>query len=150
MLNSSKNESLIIQALRNKGYKATPQRIAVCKTALTSKEHPNVEKIYYQVKKVYPTVSLATVYKTLHILKENQMILELNTPQGETRYDPNTAPHMNLVCSKCGKIQDVDSTQLKEIVKTLTLKAKFVPVTQRIDVYGLCENCAQSSKTENP
>ncbi|XHH10377.1 MAG: Fur family transcriptional regulator [Candidatus Bathyarchaeia archaeon] len=144
MISDNKNDAVIIQALRNKGYKATPQRIAVCKTTLTSKEHPNVEKIYHQVKKVYPTVSLATVYKTLHILKENQLIQEIFTPKGETRFDPNPTPHINLVCSKCGHIQDVDSEQLKEIVKTVTLKANFVPVRQRIDVYGLCENCVKN------
>jgi Fur family transcriptional regulator, peroxide stress response regulator len=136
-----KNEAFIIQALRNKGYKATPQRIAVCKTTLSSKEHPNVEKIYNEVKKTHPTVSLATVYKTLHILKENQLIQELNMPNAETRFDPNLTTHINLVCTKCGKIQDVDDPDLKTVLKKVNLKTNFAPVSQRVDVYGLCENC---------
>lgn len=136
-----KHDLFIIQVLRNKGYKATPQRIAVCKTALSSKEHPSVEKIYNEVKKTYPTVSLATVYKTLHILKENQLIQELNMPQGETRFDPNLESHVNLVCTKCGKIQNVDDPDLKAVLKKVNLKTNFSPASQRVDVYGLCENC---------
>ncbi len=143
MLKSHKNDALIIQALRSKGYKATPQRIAVCKIALGSREHPSVENIYNEVKKSYSTVSLATVYKTLHILKENGLIQELNFSQGETRFDSYLEPHVNLVCTKCGKIQDFEGSDVKEIVKKAALEAKFVLKIQRLDIYGLCERCSQ-------
>lgn len=142
MLKSNKNDSIIIQALRSKGYKATPQRIAVCTIALNNKEHPNVDKIYTEVKKTYPTVSLATVYKTLHILKENQLIQELNMPQGETRFDPNVTPHVNLVCSKCGKIQDFSHPDFKMHLENMIADTKFLADTVRVDVYGLCEKCS--------
>ncbi len=145
MLNGDKNEAVIIQALRSKGYKATPQRIAVCRIALGSKEHPSVEKIYKDVKKTHPTVSLATVYKTLHILKENQLIQELNMPRGETRFDPNTAPHVNLFCTRCGKIQDFSHPDLKTHLKTVILETKFLADTVRVDVYGLCETCSKKA-----
>ncbi|MGD6810998.1 MAG: Fur family transcriptional regulator [Candidatus Bathyarchaeia archaeon] len=148
MLKGNKTDIVIIQALRSKGYKATPQRIAVCRTALNTKEHPNVEKVYNEVKKTYPTVSLATVYKTLHILKENQLIQELNMPQGETRFDPNTTPHVNLVCKKCGKIQDFSHIDLKTHIKNVIADTKFCADTVRVDVYGLCESCAK--KHSNP
>jgi Fur family peroxide stress response transcriptional regulator len=148
MLKGNKTDIVIIQALRSKGYKATPQRIAVCRTALNTKEHPNVEKVYNEVKKTYPTVSLATVYKTLHILKENQLIQELNMPQGETRFDPNTTPHVNLVCKKCGKIQDFSHIDLKTHITNVIADTKFCADTVRVDVYGLCERCAK--KHSNP
>jgi Fur family peroxide stress response transcriptional regulator len=145
MQNGNKNDTLIIQALRSKGYKATPQRIAVCRIALNNKEHPNVEKIYKEVKKLYSTVSLATVYKTLHILKENQLIQELNMPQGETRIDPNTNPHVNLVCNKCGKIQDFSTPDLKKHIQNVIMDTKFVPDTLKVEVYGLCEMCSKKT-----
>ena len=85
---SLKNDALIIQALRSKGYKATPQRIAVCRIALSSREHPSVQKIYREVRKTHSTVSLATVYKTLNILKESGLVQELNFSQGQKRFDP--------------------------------------------------------------
>lgn len=64
------SDSFIIKTLRGKGYKATPQRIAIGKFVLHNHAHPTAQRIYREVKKVYPTVSLATVYKTVQILKE--------------------------------------------------------------------------------
>ena len=143
MQNSLKKDAAIIEALRSKGYKATPQRIAVCKIALSSREHPSAQKIYQAVKKTHPTVSLATVYSTLNILEESCLIQELKFPQGHARYDPNLQPHINLVCLECGKIQDVDDAAAKEFVQKINQKANFTPVTQRIDVYGACERCSK-------
>jgi len=137
----------IIQALRNKGYKATPQRIAICKFALSSREHPSVQRIYKEVKKTYPTVSLATVYKTLQILKEIGLVQELNFPKDQTRFDSYLEPHINLVCLRCGNIQDVDDVNAKELVKKVAATRRFTPSSQRLDIYGICEKC--SGKT-NP
>lgn len=137
-----KTETAIIQALRSKDYKATPQRIAICKITLASREHPSPQKIYTEIKKTNPTVSLATVYSTLGILKEGGLIQELNFPQGQTRYDPNLEPHINLVCTNCGKIFDLDDPTARELVKKVTAKAEFTPTTQRVDVYGVCKQCA--------
>jgi len=63
-------DASIIKALRGKGYKATPQRIAISRFALRDHHHPTVQRIYSEVKKVHHTVSLATVYKTIQLLKE--------------------------------------------------------------------------------
>jgi Fur family peroxide stress response transcriptional regulator len=70
MDDSQKLDASVIKALRGKGYKATPQRIAIGRFALRSKDHPTAQRIYGEVKRIYPTVSLATVYKTIQILKE--------------------------------------------------------------------------------
>jgi Fur family peroxide stress response transcriptional regulator len=139
---SQKSIASIIQALRSKGYKATPQRIAICKFALFSREHPSVQRIYREVRKTHPTVSLATVYKTLQILKESGLIQELDFPQNQTRFDAYLKPHINLVCLRCGNIQDLDNPVAKELVKRVTAATKFIPASQRLDVYGICEKCS--------
>ncbi len=140
------SQAQIISALRSKGYKATPQRLAICKIALVSNEHPSVQKIYREVKQTHPTVSLATVYTTLHILKETGLIQELNYSNGQTRFDPNIAPHINLVCQTCGRITDVNDPAAKELVKKVAEAAKFVLAAQRIDVFGICERCSKVTK----
>jgi Fur family peroxide stress response transcriptional regulator len=139
---SQKSIASIIQALRSKGYKATPQRIAICKFALFSREHPSVQRIYREVRKIHPTVSLATVYKTLQILKESGLIQELDFPQNQTRFDAYLKPHINLVCLRCGNIQDLDNPVAQELVKRVTAATKFIPASQRLDVYGICEKCS--------
>jgi Fur family peroxide stress response transcriptional regulator len=148
MPDRQKADASIIGALRSKGYKATPQRIAICKTALENRTHPTVQQIYREVKKTHPTVSLATVYKTLGILKESGLIQELNFPAGQTRFDAYMEPHINLVCCQCGSVQDIDDLAVKRLVKRVTLETKFVPTTQRIDIYGICERCAKTANRQ--
>jgi Fur family peroxide stress response transcriptional regulator len=144
MTNNPKSDASTIEALRSKGYKATPQRIAICRIALNSKAHPSAQQVYDEVKKIHPTVSLATVYKTLEILKDLDLVQELNFPEGQARFDSNMNPHMNLICLKCGIITDLDDKTIKEITGKVATTTNFKPTGQRIDVYGICQNCSST------
>ncbi len=146
MATSEKSDAAAIEALRNKGYKATPQRIAICRIALHSSEHPTAQSIYDKVKKVHPTVSLATVYKTLQVLRDLDLIQELNFPKGQARFDPYINPHVNLICQQCGSIEDLDDPTAREITEKVSAVAKFKPNGQRIDVYGICQKCSKVPK----
>jgi Fur family peroxide stress response transcriptional regulator len=146
MSHSEKLDTSIIQALRKKGYKATPQRIAVCRFALSSREHPSVQRIHKEVKEIHPTVSLATVYKTLQILTEIGLIQELDFPKSQARFDSYVEPHINLVCLRCGKIRDVDDPAAREMVAGIAATAEFTRTGQRLDVYGICKMCRSRTK----
>ena len=137
-----KSDASAIEALRSKGYKATPQRIAISRIALNSRAHPSAQQVYDEVKKIHPTVSLATVYKTLEVLRDIELVQEINFPTGQARFDSYTKPHINLVCVKCGGITDLDDTTAKEITSKVTAATKFKPTGQRIDVYGICQKCS--------
>jgi Fur family peroxide stress response transcriptional regulator len=136
------SDTSAIQALRSKGYKATPQRIAICRFVLSSRDHPCAQQVYNQVKKIHTTVSLATVYKTLQVLKNLNLIQELNLPQGQARFDSYMKPHINLVCLQCGNIVDLDDTTSIEITRKVVAAAKFKPKGQRIDIFGTCRECS--------
>jgi len=149
-MNSSQNsDAVAIEALRNKGYKATPQRIAICRIALHSREHPSAQSIYDEVKKVHPTVSLATVYKTLQVLRDLDMVQELNFPIGQARFDSYMKPHINLICIQCGNITDLDDLTAREIANRVAAATEFKPNGQRIDVYGICQKCS-TTQLETP
>ncbi len=147
MNGSQKSDASIIETLRKKGYKATTQRIAICRFALRSRDHPNAQRIYDEVKKVHPTVSLATVYKTLRILREQDLIQELDLPESQARFDSNMKPHINLVCLRCGNIRDLDDLTAQEIVGRAAAAAKFTVTGQRLDLYGVCEKCKTRSRS---
>jgi Fur family peroxide stress response transcriptional regulator len=140
------SDASIIEALRRKGYKATSQRIAICRFALRSRDHPGAQRIYSEVKSVHPTVSLATVYKTLRVLRELRMVQELAFAEGETRFDSKMDPHANLVCRECGNISDVDDHVTQELITRVAARARFTLVGQRLDIYGLCEKCGSRTK----
>ena len=142
MTDCIKSDASAIEALRSKGYKATPQRIAICRIALNSREHPSAQQIYDQVKKIHPTVSLATVYKTLEVLRDLDLVQELNFPKGQARFDSYMNPHINLICVKCGKITDIDDVTAGEIAKKVAKFTKFKPNGQGMDVYGMCQQCS--------
>ncbi len=90
----------IITKLRARDCRITPQRVAILKIFLSSEEHPSVEQVYAQVKANFPTTSLATVYKTVHLLKEIGEILEIGFADGSNRYDGNKPyPHPHLICT---------------------------------------------------
>lgn len=141
-----KSDTSVIEALRSRGYKATPQRIAICRIALNSREHPSAQQVYDAVKRTHPTVSLATVYKTLEVLRDLDLVQELNFPKGQARFDSYMTPHINLICLKCGRITDLDDATVKEITGKVAAATKFKPIGQRIDVYGMCKTCSDGER----
>ncbi|MDD1747775.1 MAG: transcriptional repressor [Methanomassiliicoccales archaeon] len=141
MAKNIRSDISAIEALRSKGYKATPQRIAICRIALKSKVHPSAQQVYEEVRKIHPTVSLATVYKTLEVLRDLDLVQEINHPKGQARFDPNMNPHINLICSKCGHITDLDDVTVEGISRKVAAATDFKPTGQRIDVYGICKKC---------
>ena len=143
MVIPNKSDSAVIEALRKRGYKATPQRIAVCRVALSSRGHLSAQQVYAEVKEIHPTLSLATVYKTLRILRDLGLVQELNFPKGQARFDSYMKPHINLVCTKCGSISDLDNHIIDEIIKKVASAARFKPYGQRVDVYGICQKCLE-------
>ena len=142
-----KSDAAVIEALRKKGYKATPQRIAICRLVLHSRDHPTAQRIYDEVRKVHPTVSLATVYKTLQVLEELDLVQELDFPQGQARFDSYMKPHINLVCTECGSITDLDDLAARELVERAASAAKFTATGQRLDIYGICEKCRKKTRS---
>ena len=146
MSRSQKSDAVIIETLRKNGYKATTQRIAICRFALHSRDHPTARRIYSEVRKVHPTVSLATVYKTLQILTKHGLIQELDFPQSQARFDSYVGPHINFVCLQCGNIQDLDDDAARGIVERMTAKTEFKRTGQRLDIYGICKICRNKTK----
>jgi Fur family peroxide stress response transcriptional regulator len=137
-----KSDASAIEALRSKGYKATPQRIAICRIALNSRAHPSAQEVYAEVKKIHPTVSLATVYKTLEVIRDLDLVQEINFPKRQARFDSYMNPHINLICLKCGIITDLEDVAVKEITRKVAAATKFKPTGQRVDVYGICQKCS--------
>jgi Fur family peroxide stress response transcriptional regulator len=132
----------IIQKLRDNGHKITPQRLVIVKILAKSEGHPSVEDIYDQITKDFPTMSLATVYRNILLIKYLGEILELGFPDGSNRYDGNKPhPHPHVICIKCKKIVDPDLDSLDEMKKEVELDTNFKILNHRLDFFGICGNC---------
>jgi Fur family peroxide stress response transcriptional regulator len=132
----------IIHKLRDTGHKITPQRLAIIKIIAKSTGHPSVEDIYDQIKKDFPTMSLATVYRNIVLIKSLGEVLELGFPDGSNRYDGNKPyPHPHAICIKCKKIVDPDLDSLDDMKKEVAAETHFKILNHRLDFFGICSNC---------
>ena len=134
----------MIAKLRQRGYRLTPQRIAILGILAASAGHPSVEQVYESLKADFPTTSLATVYKTVTLLKEMGEILELAFGNDGNCYDGNKPyPHPHLVCIKCKRIIDPEVVALGELSQQLAQTTGFQITGHRLDFYGICPQCQE-------
>ena len=132
----------LIALFRERGYRLTPQRLAVLKILATSEGHPSVEHIYAQIKVDFPTTSLGTIYKTVSLLKELGEVLELGFADDVNRYDGNKPyPHPHLICVKCKNITDPEISDARVAAQNVAELTGYQVRGYRFDVYGICPPC---------
>jgi Fur family peroxide stress response transcriptional regulator len=132
----------LIARMRERGHRLTPQRMAVLKILVGNKEHLSAEQIYARVKADFPMTSLATIYKTVAVLKEMGEVLELGFSDDSSHYDgDNPHPHPHLICIKCRSIIDVDAASLSELPQEVAQQTGYRVVSHRLDFFGICPQC---------
>ncbi|MEK7773882.1 MAG: transcriptional repressor [Deltaproteobacteria bacterium] len=131
----------IINKYKGKGFKLTPQRLAILKFLEGNTGHPTAEDIYSEIRKKHPTVSFATVYNTIQALKERGDVSEITIDPERKHFDPNPAPHHHIICTVCNKISDI----LIDYSETLRLPENilkdFTVTGNHVDFYGVCGDC---------
>lgn len=123
----------IIQKLTGKGLKVTPQRIAVFEAVLQLKNHPTAESIINYIKKTYPNIATATVYKVLDALTENGLIKRVKTEKDIMRYDAIMENHHHLYCTETDRIEDYNDEQLDKMIEDY-FRRKGIPDFQVEDI----------------
>ncbi len=136
-----------MQKYREIGLKLTPQRLAILEYLDGNTSHPSAEDIYREVKKRFPTMSFATVYNTLEVLRKRGNLLELTIDPERKRYDPNTSPHHHLICLRCKKIVDVHVDYRIDLPQKE--RESFEVFGNHIEFYGICNNCKQKGGVMN-
>jgi Fur family transcriptional regulator, peroxide stress response regulator len=144
MLNPQERLDDIIGKLRQRACRITPQRVAILKVFLSSHEHPSVERVYEQVRVDFPTTSLATVYKTVVLLKEIGEILEIGFADGRNRYDGiNPHPHPHLICTRCKSIMDPEVSLLEQLKSEVAQTSGYRMLSHQLEFFGICPACQQ-------
>lgn len=131
----------LIQLLKKYDLKATPQRLCVLKI-LKKHEHPNIDELYEQVKNEYPSISLATVYKNLHTLQEQGLVVEVNVPNQKAYYDIYEEPHMHIICSNCGNISDLDFKDTNLLSYQEELEKKLGSFINKLSISAYTDTCS--------
>lgn len=133
------------QVFKEKKLKLTPQRIAVYNYLKSTKEHPSAETIHKALKEDYPTMSLATVYKTLKVLVEVGLVQEINVGEGNFRYDGITMAHPHIHCVNCSKVDDLEGINFDDLNLKVKNNTDYEILSNKIYFYGLCPECKESN-----
>ena len=131
----------IILTFKEKKLKLTPQRLAVYQYLKGTLEHPSAETIYKDLQPEYPTMSLATVYKTLKTVVEIGLVQELNVGEGNFRYDANYHEHAHVQCVNCGKVEDIDFIDFSSLNNLVEEKTNYKIKFNKLFFYGECNEC---------
>ena len=103
--------------------------------------HPTAADVYDAVKKEQPSISLATVYRNLNLLRDMGEIISFKTGNGSEHFDGNTSHHMHFCCNECGDIYDIfmeyDASSAQNVENLLDCKVS----SSQILFYGSCINC---------
>lgn len=133
-----------VAALRSAGYRITPQRVEICRALAESREHPTPQSLYRQMSEKSPGISQATVYNTLTVLRDLGEVVEVGLGQDRTHYEPQSTPHANLICVRCGKIEDIDDPQVAALSQQIASQQGLSIKAAHMDIYGFCRSCQAS------
>jgi Fur family peroxide stress response transcriptional regulator len=137
----------MLTKLRSSDFRITPQRMAVLRILASSKDHPSAEQIFDIVRAEFPTTSLATIYKTVALLRDLHEVLELGFPDGGNRYDGNMPfPHPHVICTKCKKIMDHEFGSLDALREEIGRSTGYKILYHRVDFFGLCQECQKAEQ----
>ncbi len=121
--------------LEDSNLKTTPQRLAILKE-LDNKGHASIEEIYETIKEMFPSISLATIYKNINALKEEGIISEICLHQ-KPKFEIDKSPHAHFICKKCGNVEDIP---FNDIIKN-DFNQKYPDSQKELYIYGVCKKC---------
>jgi Fur family peroxide stress response transcriptional regulator len=126
------------------GIAVTHQRQVLYEVMKTMHGHPSPEEVYARVKKKVPAISLATVYKNIHLFVESGVFREVSMHHGSLRVEMNDEAHHHMVCSKCKAITDIGEKELGLVSKHDKLPGGFLVERYAVDVIGICAKCQRA------
>ena len=130
-------------ALRQRGYKITPQRRSIISVIIDAREHLTPTAIHEKVHREHPSIGLVTIYRTLEMLNELGLICETHAG-GSCRSYLMRRPaehHHHLICSDCGKVIDFTDCSLGELERKLTEETRFKISGHLLEFLGQCREC---------
>ncbi len=132
---------------RSRGIRVTAQRLAVYRALTESLSHPSADSVYRRLADRFPSLSQATVYRTLDFLERENLIRKVSAAQGTGRFDANLSRHQHLVCRVCGSLTDVSAPELHKV--KLPRVSGFTVEELDIRIVGRCRGCSGSGPKKN-
>ncbi|OPY57720.1 MAG: Ferric uptake regulation protein [Pelotomaculum sp. PtaU1.Bin035] len=135
------------EKFREKECKFTSRRELILKVLLENKgEHLCAEDVYNLVKQKAPDMGLATVYRTLELFQEFNIIHSMDFGDGRKRYEFGGEEgmchhHHHLICTKCGAIIEVNEDLLEDLESRVSRQHEFTVTNHQLKIFGICKQC---------
>lgn len=146
-VNPDERMELFHSRLKERGLKSTGQRDDIAKVFFALGRHVSAEELYAEVKKVNPHVGYATIYRTLKLLKECELVSERHFDDGQGRYEivDEQRHHDHFICESCGRIIEFQNERLERIQQTVARELGVSLTRHRLELYGRCPECRKRS-----
>lgn len=119
----------------------TKQREAILQVIRDEPEHLTANDVFDKAKQILPGISFATVYNSLRYLKDAGLIAEISFGSGASRFDSKLTRHDHAICSKCGKLVDMELDLPAELVNRAAEFSRFKLESLELTLRGLCPDC---------
>lgn len=130
----------LAKKVRSRGGRMTPQRMAILRALLTA-DHPTVEEVYEAVRRDFPMTSLATVYRTVSLLREVGEVMDLDGGDSAPHCDARPYPHAHLVCTECRRVADAPEMDARVLSDDIGRRTGGWALSPEIYFYGICPEC---------
>ena len=121
--------------------KYSRQRESIKEFLITRKDHPTADVVYENMKKIYPNISLGTVYRNLSLLSDIGEIQKLSSFGGADHFDGCVTPHCHFMCQKCGQVLDLDTDDMSDLATKASEKFSGQITGYDLRFFGICEKC---------
>lgn len=140
------NMSDLREKFREKQYKLTPQRQTILQAFTEHPEqHLSAEDVYGIVRQKSPDIGLATVYRTLELLSDLEVLQKMDFGDGRSRYEINESNtphhHHHLICLSCNKVKEFEDDLLETLETAIARKSNFLIMDHQLKFYGYCQEC---------
>lgn len=141
-----KRQERLARRITSRGRRLTDQRLVVAEALVTSREAVSAQQLHEGLRRHHPRLALATVYRALEAQVESGMARRLERTGHVSAYvacEPDH--HHHLVCVRCQRVEDLDDTILKPVLRGITERHGFAVEHERLDFYGLCSSCRRAT-----
>lgn len=128
--------------------KFSRQREIILKHVKSFPVHPTADQVYTALKKENPSLSLGTVYRNLNQLSDIGMLKKIHIADGSDRFDGRTDPHFHMICEGCGRVFDIETPGLEEIISHIKQRDGHEITGVTLNLRGICAECVTHERAE--
>jgi Fur family ferric uptake transcriptional regulator len=143
-------KSRLIEYLEKNGFRKTPERFAILEEIYSRNDHFDAEALYDEMKKKNYPISRATIYNTLEVLQNCDLVKKHHFGNNLSLYEKSFGyrQHDHIVCSRCGKVVEFCDPRIHQINTMMSELLKFRIISHELIIYGICSDCNSENQAE--